>query len=56
MKIEFVGGAGTVTGSSYIIKDQDFAIMVDCGMFQGKRELIERTSLILFTILQELTV
>lgn len=45
MKIEFVGGAGTVTGSSYIVKDQDFTIMVDCGMFQGKRELIERNQL-----------
>ena len=45
MKIEFVGGAGTVTGSSYIIKDEDFAIMVDCGMFQGKRELVERNQL-----------
>ncbi|MCP4137843.1 MAG: MBL fold metallo-hydrolase [bacterium] len=45
MKIEFVGGAGTVTGSSYIVKDDDFTIMVDCGMFQGKRELRERNSL-----------
>ena len=45
MKIEFVGGAGSVTGSSYIIKDQDFTIMVDCGMFQGKRELVERNQL-----------
>ena len=45
MKIEFVGGAGTVTGSSYIIKDDDFTIMVDCGMFQGKHELIQRNKL-----------
>jgi len=42
MKIEFLGGAGTVTGSSYIVKDDDFTIMVDCGMFQGKRDLKER--------------
>ncbi|MCU0843951.1 MAG: MBL fold metallo-hydrolase, partial [Spirochaetes bacterium] len=42
MKIEFVGGAGTVTGSSYIVKNDDFTIMVDCGMFQGRRELKER--------------
>jgi metallo-beta-lactamase family protein len=34
MKIEFVGGARTVTGSSYIIKDQDFTVMVIAGMFQ----------------------
>ncbi len=45
MKIEFVGGARTVTGSSYIIKDEDFTIMVDCGMFQGKHELRERNQL-----------
>lgn len=45
MKIEFVGGTRTVTGSSFIIKDDDFTIMVDCGMFQGKRELKERNSL-----------
>ena len=45
MKIEFVGGARTVTGSSYIIKDEDFTIMVDCGMFQGKQELVQRNQL-----------
>ncbi len=45
MKIEFVGGARTVTGSSYIIKDQDFTIMIDCGMFQGKHELTQRNQL-----------
>lgn len=45
MKIEFVGGARTVTGSSYIIKDDDFTIMVDCGMFQGKQELVQRNQL-----------
>ncbi len=45
MKIEFVGGARTVTGSSYIIKDDDFTIMIDCGMFQGKHELIQRNQL-----------
>jgi len=45
MKIEFVGGARTVTGSSYIIKDYDFTIMVDCGMFQGKEELRNRNSM-----------
>ena len=45
MKIEFVGGARTVTGSSYIIKDYDFTIMVDCGMFQGKEQLRNRNSM-----------
>lgn len=45
MKIEFVGAARTVTGSSYILKNDSFTIMVDCGMFQGKRELRERNYL-----------
>ena len=45
MKIEFVGAARTVTGSSYIVKNEDFTIMVDCGMFQGTRELRERNHL-----------
>jgi metallo-beta-lactamase family protein len=45
MKIEFVGAARTVTGSSYIIKNNNFTIMVDCGMFQGTRELRERNHL-----------
>ncbi|HOW81431.1 MAG TPA: MBL fold metallo-hydrolase, partial [Spirochaetota bacterium] len=45
MQIEFVGGARTVTGSSFIVKDKDFTIMVDCGMFQGKRELKARNHL-----------
>lgn len=45
MKIEFVGAAKTVTGSSYIVKNKDFTIMIDCGMFQGRRELKERNYL-----------
>lgn len=45
MRIEFVGGARTVTGSSYIISGDGFTAMVDCGMFQGKRVLRERNSL-----------
>ena len=45
MKIEFVGGARTVTGSSYIVKNDDFTIMVDCGMFQGNRDIRARNLL-----------
>ncbi len=48
MKIEFAGGAGTVTGSSFIVKDDDFCIMVDCGMFQGRHEIRARNSLDVF--------
>lgn len=42
MKIEFLGGVETVTGSSYLISDADFSIMVDCGMFQGTNEIRDR--------------
>lgn len=45
MKIEFVGGTGTVTGSSFILTSEGFTLMVDCGMFQGSRELKERNHL-----------
>ncbi len=42
MKIEFLGGAQTVTGSSFVVSDNDFTIMVDCGLFQGTNEIRER--------------
>src|ERR1043166_1413657 len=40
--ITFYGGVGTVTGSKYLIDHQDKKIRVDCGLFQGVRELRER--------------
>ena len=39
MQIEFLGGAGTVTGSKYLLKSGNEIIMVDCGLFQGFKEL-----------------
>lgn len=39
-KIKFLGAAGTVTGSSYVLTtDNNRAVMVDLGMFQGRREI-----------------
>jgi metallo-beta-lactamase family protein len=39
MKINFCGGVGTVTGSCYLIETEVGKILVDCGMFQGNKNL-----------------
>lgn len=39
MKITFLGASRTVTGSKYLIEFQDKKILVDCGLFQGLKEL-----------------
>ena len=39
MKIHFLGGAGTVTGSKTLIETASLTILVDCGLFQGLKEL-----------------
>lgn len=38
MHITFLGGAGEVTGSCYLIETKEIRFLVDCGMFQGGRE------------------
>ncbi|MFD0863835.1 MBL fold metallo-hydrolase RNA specificity domain-containing protein [Sungkyunkwania multivorans] len=39
VKIHFLGAAGTVTGSKFVIATPTLNIMVDCGMFQGVKQL-----------------
>ena len=39
IKIHFLGAAGTVTGSKYLIDTGQYKIMVDCGLFQGLKKL-----------------
>ena len=40
--ITFWGAAGTVTGSKYLIDNNHKRVLIDCGLFQGPRELRER--------------
>ena len=40
--IEFWGGVGTVTGSKYLVVTDKARVLVDCGLFQGLKELRER--------------
>ncbi len=42
MRVEFLGGAQTVTGSATLLEKGSLKWLVDCGMFQGIRELEER--------------
>ncbi|MEK4033906.1 MBL fold metallo-hydrolase [Methylocystis sp. IM3] len=39
MQIHFLGAAGTVTGSRYLLESKDTRILVDCGLFQGLKNL-----------------
>lgn len=39
MKLTFLGGAGTVTGSKIVLEVNYKKIMIDCGLFQGLKEL-----------------
>ncbi len=42
MRVEFLGGVQTVTGSATLIEKGRLKGLVDCGMFQGGKELEER--------------
>ena len=39
--IQFLGAAGTVTGSKYLIRTGNKNILIDCGLFQGLKQLRE---------------
>jgi len=41
LNIQFLGASGTVTGSKYALEYQEYHFLIDCGMFQGIKEVRE---------------
>jgi metallo-beta-lactamase family protein len=39
MKLSFLGAAGTVTGSKYLLSAGDTRLLIDCGLYQGVKPL-----------------
>jgi len=39
LQLKFLGGVGTVTGSKYLVDTGEAHILVDCGLFQGYKQL-----------------
>jgi len=39
MRLSFLGAAGTVTGSKYLLEHERKRILIDCGLFQGLKTL-----------------
>lgn len=42
MKLQFLGGVGTVTGSRYLLSTDRHRVLVDCGLYQGVKTLRRR--------------
>jgi metallo-beta-lactamase family protein len=39
ISVQFLGAAGTVTGSKHLVRFGDQQVLLDCGLFQGLKEL-----------------
>jgi metallo-beta-lactamase family protein len=39
LQLQFLGATGTVTGSKYLLQSNDKNILIDCGLFQGYKQL-----------------
>lgn len=45
MEIEFIGAAQTVTGSMHLVRTKHATVLLDCGLYQGRRrEAYERNA------------
>ncbi|WP_439489651.1 MBL fold metallo-hydrolase RNA specificity domain-containing protein [Algoriphagus sp.] len=42
VSVKFLGAAGSVTGSRYLLDLGDFEFLIDCGLFQGRKDLRRR--------------
>lgn len=42
MRLSFLGAAGTVTGSKYLLQRAERMFLVDCGLFQGQTTIRQR--------------
>lgn len=39
MQLKFLGATGTVTGSKYLLTSDKYRVLIDCGLFQGLKQL-----------------
>lgn len=39
VRVKFLGAAGEVTGSKYLLQIDNFTLLLDCGLFQGRKDL-----------------
>lgn len=39
VELQFLGGAGTVTGSRFLVRSLGHTLLLDCGLFQGRKSL-----------------
>ena len=42
VRLSFLGGAGTVTGSRHLLETERARVLLDCGLFQGLKDLRAR--------------
>ena len=42
MRLTFLGGSDTVTGSKALLEHDERRVLIDCGLFQGLKQLRQR--------------